>query len=242
MKVLDIEPKEVLVFTANPSNKQPSRSLKLTNISDGIVAFKVKTTAPKSYLVRPSSGTLMKGKHEDVQIIMQPREQAPNEWPPSNHRFLVQAIPVDDASGVSRDSWSNFPKDQLQEKRLNVEYKEQPDQLPMADIAGGGVGRAPAGAGSVPTSTTGGGAGGWQQAAEEFKQQGTGPTKEKYEELVKYTINLEANHKKVEAELNDLKAMGKTAGREAGGGYSKRDIILVALIVFALSYAVKFIG
>lgn len=40
--------------------------IKLTNPTDKIVCFKVKTTAPKRYCVRPNSGTIESKKSTDV--------------------------------------------------------------------------------------------------------------------------------------------------------------------------------
>ena len=43
------------------------------------MAFKVKTTSPKKYCVRPSSGVVEAGGSKEVQVIM----QAQREYPPS---------------------------------------------------------------------------------------------------------------------------------------------------------------
>lgn len=86
----------------------------LINKTSGYVAFKVKTTAPKSYLVRLSAATLGPHSREEVTIILQP----PGEG--QNHRFLVQAVQVTSSQPVSRDQWSEFKKEQIEEQRLNV--------------------------------------------------------------------------------------------------------------------------
>ncbi len=56
-----------LLATINVTNKDP----------DNKVAFKVKTTAPKRYVVRPSSGVVPAGQATAVQIIMQAQREAP---------------------------------------------------------------------------------------------------------------------------------------------------------------------
>ena len=43
---------------SGPFNEVVTADLKLTNPSDKTVCFKVKTTAPKRYCVRPNSGVL----------------------------------------------------------------------------------------------------------------------------------------------------------------------------------------
>jgi len=123
MTLLKIEPEDSLYFCKTPQHNQPARILKLTNASSGHVAFKVKTTAPKSYLVRPSSGTVRPGESQEVQIILQP--PSGNDGPANNHRFLVQAVVAKDAEAVSRDAWAEIPKDKVQEHRLNVVLEER---------------------------------------------------------------------------------------------------------------------
>ncbi|KAF8380484.1 hypothetical protein HHK36_027971 [Tetracentron sinense] len=72
-------------------NKQSSCSLQLTNKSDQYVAFKVKTTNPKKYCVRPNTGIVSPGTTCDVTVTM----QAQNEAPPDMHskdKFLLQSV------------------------------------------------------------------------------------------------------------------------------------------------------
>jgi hypothetical protein len=54
-------------------------TLALQNPGGERVAFKVKTTSPKKYCVRPSSGIVEPGSSKEVQVIM----QAQREYPPS---------------------------------------------------------------------------------------------------------------------------------------------------------------
>jgi len=42
----------------------------------GGVAFKIKTTKPKRYLVRPNQSILMAGERREVAILMSPEKQA----------------------------------------------------------------------------------------------------------------------------------------------------------------------
>merc|ERR1719221_1559579 len=102
MTLLTLEPDTELLFCKSASTTSPSRMLKLTNTSSEHVAFKVKTTAPKSYLVRPSTGTLPPGDAQEVQIILQP--QSGNEGAAgTSDRFLVQAVKVNAGEEVTRE-------------------------------------------------------------------------------------------------------------------------------------------
>ena len=86
LKLVALEPAKDLEFDLK--SKEPvEQKLVITNISGGPIAFKVKTTAPKAYLVRPSNDMLAAGRSVDVKILLQPGVE--RDTP---HRFLVQAV------------------------------------------------------------------------------------------------------------------------------------------------------
>lgn len=217
MTLLAIEPDTTLHFCKTPQQTTPNRMLKLTNLSSGNVAFKVKTTAPKSYLVRPSSGTLRPKESQEVQIILQP--QGSGDGQASNHRFLVQAVAVTSAEPVSRDQWMEFQKsskDGIQEQRLNVVLEEN-----VAD--GDRALTEPAGWSGAPTDSL----------------SPPADLKVKYDELVQYTLMLEKNKKKLDCDLQALQS--SKGSKSVGGGYTNIHLILVAIIAFILSYAAKLV-
>ena len=55
-------------------NKTLEKSLFLKNNSEYAVAFKVKTTAPKRYCVRPNSSVIKAHESMEVRIVMQARD------------------------------------------------------------------------------------------------------------------------------------------------------------------------
>uniref|UniRef100_A0A4W5JS73 Vesicle-associated membrane protein-associated protein A n=1 Tax=Hucho hucho TaxID=62062 RepID=A0A4W5JS73_9TELE len=57
---------------------------------DRRVCFKVKTTAPRRYCVRPNSGIIDAGATVTVSVMLQPFDYDPNEK--SKHKFMVQSI------------------------------------------------------------------------------------------------------------------------------------------------------
>eukprot|EP00450_Noctiluca_scintillans_P001139 CAMPEP_0194498766 /NCGR_PEP_ID=MMETSP0253-20130528/15297_1 /TAXON_ID=2966 /ORGANISM="Noctiluca scintillans" /LENGTH=199 /DNA_ID=CAMNT_0039340453 /DNA_START=39 /DNA_END=638 /DNA_ORIENTATION=- len=87
----------------------------VTNVSDQHVAFKVKTTTPKSYVVKPSYHTLRPAESTDVQITLQ--LQAGDSV--NSHLFLVQAVPAPSGEAFSREQWSNF-EHVIQQTKLSV--------------------------------------------------------------------------------------------------------------------------
>eukprot|EP00928_Gymnodinium_smaydae_P002674 TRINITY_DN1095_c0_g1_i6.p1 TRINITY_DN1095_c0_g1~~TRINITY_DN1095_c0_g1_i6.p1 ORF type:complete len:263 (-),score=61.16 TRINITY_DN1095_c0_g1_i6:175-963(-) len=226
-RLLQLEPESTLHFTKTATNANPSRTLKLKNITNGNVAFKVKTTAPKSYLVRPSSGTLAAQDSQEVQIILQPQS---GDGQANNHRFLVQAIAVAGLEQVSREQWNEYQKskDAIHEQRLSVVLEEQE----------GDAGAAKAGGLSSSVSGASGAAGAERGLATDNSS--SQPLQVKYDELVQYTLMLEKNKRKLEA---DLAALQGTKGAQAGvgGSYTSVQVFLVALVAFFLAYAAKFV-
>jgi DNA-directed RNA polymerase I, II, and III subunit RPABC2 len=215
---LTLEPNDSLHFVKTPQQNNPNRILKLTNTSSDIIAFKVKTTAPKSYLVRPSAGVLRQKETQDVQIILQPT--GTDGGAANNHRFLVQAVSVSNDNALSREDWSSYPKESIQECRLSVVLEErQNDNEPASNKVEEKPPRKPE-LGPGPADS--------------------GDLKVKYDELVAYTLMLEKEKKKVEEELD--KAKKSSSGGGSVEGYSFKMLILVGLVVFLLSYAIKFIS
>ncbi len=61
-------------FSTVVLNKTLEKSLFLKNNSEYAVAFKVKTTAPKRYCVRPNSSVIKAHESMEVRIVMQARD------------------------------------------------------------------------------------------------------------------------------------------------------------------------
>lgn len=96
-------------------------TLTLTNPGKEKVAFKVKTTSPKKYCVRPSSGVVEPGSSKDVQVIM----QAQREYPPSledvKDKFLVQStIASPDTREVGADTFDPATNKTIRQTKLRV--------------------------------------------------------------------------------------------------------------------------
>ncbi|OEL14332.1 Vesicle-associated protein 1-2 [Dichanthelium oligosanthes] len=74
-------------------NKQISCTLQLTNKTDKQVVFKVKTTSPKKYCVRPNNGIVAPRSTADVVVTMQAQREAPPDMQ-CKDKFLVQSAIV----------------------------------------------------------------------------------------------------------------------------------------------------
>jgi DNA-directed RNA polymerase I, II, and III subunit RPABC2 len=210
MKLLALEPDQTLYFRKSPNSATAPELLKLTNKSTGYVAFKVKTTAPKSYLVRPSTGVLKAGATTEVQIILQqPGQGADTEA--NLHRFLVQAVPSMTGAVPTREDWADWQsrKDLIQEQKLSV----------LLDACEGDAMAKPVDDASRTTNAG---------HSEDLQV--------KYDELVRFTLDLEKQKKKLEESLGALQSSKGGPSSSARRGYSTFHLILVAVLSFLLSY------
>jgi BMFP domain-containing protein YqiC len=74
--------------------KQIPTSLRLFNPTGEDVAFKVKTTSPKKYCVRPNTGIVSPQGTVEVMVIMQVQKEPPANPAQIKDKFLVQSLPL----------------------------------------------------------------------------------------------------------------------------------------------------
>ncbi|XP_074560523.1 vesicle-associated protein 1-2-like, partial [Curcuma longa] len=125
-ELLEIDPLE-LKFPFE-LKKQISCSLQLTNKSDNYVAFKVKTTSPKKYCVRPNSGVVLPRSTCDVIVTMQAQREAPPDMQ-CKDKFLVQSVIVDQGASAKDVTTEMFGKESanvVDEVKLRVLYVPPP--------------------------------------------------------------------------------------------------------------------
>nr|XP_046253033.1 vesicle-associated membrane protein-associated protein B-like isoform X2 [Scatophagus argus] len=119
-QVLVLEPQHELKFRG-PFTDVVTATLKLTNPTDRNVCFKVKTTAPRRYCVRPNSGIIDAGTSINVSVMLQPFDYDPNEK--SKHKFMVQSMlaPYDmtDMEGV----WKEAKPEELMDSKLRCAFE-----------------------------------------------------------------------------------------------------------------------
>ncbi|TVU29041.1 hypothetical protein EJB05_20583, partial [Eragrostis curvula] len=104
--------------------KQISCSLQLTNKTDEQVAFKVKTTSPKKYCVRPNNGIVPPRSTADVLVTMQAQLDAPPDMQ-CKDKFLVQsAIVGKDVTpkDITGDMFTKQSGNVVDEVKLKVVY------------------------------------------------------------------------------------------------------------------------
>ncbi|GAA5900920.1 hypothetical protein JCM8208_007565 [Rhodotorula glutinis] len=77
-----------------PLTQLVKRSLSVSNHNSQAVAYKVKTTAPKQYCVRPNSGRIEPGETVEVQVLLQPMKEDPAPGARCRDKFLVQSVAI----------------------------------------------------------------------------------------------------------------------------------------------------
>ncbi|KAF2709175.1 VAMP-associated protein [Pleomassaria siparia CBS 279.74] len=108
-----------------PFQHEVSQTLRLGNPHSDPVAFKVKTTAPKQYCVRPNSGRIEPGKDVEVQILLQAMKEDPAPDAKCRDKFLVQSVLItaDKEFANVASLWSHTEqtnKSAIQEKKIRV--------------------------------------------------------------------------------------------------------------------------
>uniref|UniRef100_A0ACD5TNE0 Uncharacterized protein n=1 Tax=Avena sativa TaxID=4498 RepID=A0ACD5TNE0_AVESA len=125
--LLDVEPPE-LQFPFE-LDKQISCPLKMTNKTDRTVAFKVKTTSPKKYCVRPNNGVVLPRSTCEVVVTMQAQTVAPPDLQ-CKDKFLVQSVVVGDGLSAKDITPQMFMKEEgnvVEEVRMRVVYVMPPE-------------------------------------------------------------------------------------------------------------------
>ncbi|XP_020548271.1 vesicle-associated protein 2-2 isoform X2 [Sesamum indicum] len=91
MQLVEIQPRELKFIIE--VKKQSSCTVHLANVTDQYIAFKVKTTSPKKYCVRPNVGIIKPKSTYSFTVTMQAQKSAPSEML-CKDKFLIQSTVV----------------------------------------------------------------------------------------------------------------------------------------------------
>ncbi|KAI6248194.1 hypothetical protein HI914_03718 [Erysiphe necator] len=122
---IEIDPIELSFH--RPFTSEVSQILKIKNPNQTHVAFKVKTTAPKQYCVRPNCGKIEPGKEVEVNVLLQAMKEDPPLDTRCRDKFLVQSVAVagENENPLQGATWRNVDeadKTAIQEKKIKVTY------------------------------------------------------------------------------------------------------------------------
>ncbi|KAA8649145.1 putative integral ER membrane protein Scs2 [Aspergillus tanneri] len=130
-----LEPPE-LAFQ-RPFNREVCQILHLSNDNPEPVVFKVKTTAPKHYCVRPNSGRIEPGKNVEVQVLLQAMKEEPAVDAKCKDKFLVQTVAVTGEMEFANVTsiFEKASKSSIQERKIRVNWLAAEDSAPAEQEA-----------------------------------------------------------------------------------------------------------
>ncbi|KAL2511479.1 Vesicle-associated protein 1-3 [Abeliophyllum distichum] len=120
--------------------KQSSCSMQLTNKTDQHIAFKVKTTSPKRYCVRPNAGVVLPNSVCNVTVTMQAHKEALADMQ-CKDKFLVQSVFAPGATtnkDITPEMFNRKDGKIVNEVKLRVIYipANPPSPVPEGDEEG----------------------------------------------------------------------------------------------------------
>ncbi|KAI8431601.1 hypothetical protein MSG28_016090 [Choristoneura fumiferana] len=122
-EMLRLNPNDTIVFKSE--NDELSGQFTITNMDESAVSFKIRTTAPEKFRVRPSSGTLATGASQTVQIVVQPGFQFRTV---TKDRFLVMSVQIPKIDVTPKelaDVWQKSSGSKVDEYRLKCHFPEK---------------------------------------------------------------------------------------------------------------------
>ncbi|XP_043086496.1 motile sperm domain-containing protein 2 [Puntigrus tetrazona] len=124
--LLHISPSEELRFGAKESEKKCL--IVLNNVTKNHVAFKVRTTAPEKYRVKPSNSSCEPGASVEIVVSLHGGFQASPQ-----DRFLVMAAEMESSGGAGVSElaqfWKEVSKAKVMEHRLRCHVLEIPKSI-----------------------------------------------------------------------------------------------------------------
>ncbi|XP_046842246.1 vesicle-associated membrane protein-associated protein A-like isoform X2 [Xenia sp. Carnegie-2017] len=124
-QILEIDPAHELHFKG-PFNKAVNCNIVLRNPTEKRVCFKVKTTAPKKYCVRPNSGIIDPRSKVSVAVMLQPFDFDVKEK--SRHKFMVQSIIILENTDNMDNIWKEAKPDQIMDSKLKCIFDPADDE------------------------------------------------------------------------------------------------------------------
>ncbi|XP_039286828.1 vesicle-associated membrane protein-associated protein B [Nilaparvata lugens] len=119
-QVLIIDPQNELKFRG-PFTQPVTSYIKLSNPTTTPVVFKIKTTAPKRYCVRPNAGVVEPKSLIPIAVSLQPFEFDPNEK--NKHKFMVQTMIVQDSRVNLETLWKEVDSENLMDSKLKCVFE-----------------------------------------------------------------------------------------------------------------------
>ncbi|KAI6208827.1 hypothetical protein M3Y96_00156300 [Aphelenchoides besseyi] len=121
-QILQLNPPTELSFEG-PFTEVVTTQLTLSNPTDEIVYFKVKTTAPRYYCVRPNSGIINGHGSAKISVMLQPVDQpATLEKDRTRHKFMIQSAVAANESIPVEEFWKSVNPSDVMDTKLKVVF------------------------------------------------------------------------------------------------------------------------
>jgi len=151
-QVAILEPKNELRFKG-PFSDITTSYLKITNPTDRRMCFKVKTTAPKRYCVRPNNGIVEPKATTQIAVMLQPFDINSGEEK-NKHKFMVQTMFAPDGDFSQDNLWRDASPDQIMDSKLKCVFEQPPPAPSTGSAITNSMGDAPlAAAATQPASS-----------------------------------------------------------------------------------------
>lgn len=219
--------------------KQISCSLNLTNSSDNHVAFKVKTTNPKKYCVRPNTGVVTPHTTCHVIVTMQAQKEAPTDMQ-CKDKFLLQSVVVSPgtaAKDITPEMFNKESGNHVDECKLRVVYTSPP-QPPSPVREGSEEGSSPRASLSENGAMNSSELSSMQvPRAQNESQEKSSEAKALISKLTAERDSAIQMNKKLQQELDMLRRESERSSR--GGGIPLMYVVIIALLGILLGYVFK---
>ncbi|XP_063978647.1 vesicle-associated membrane protein-associated protein B [Diachasmimorpha longicaudata] len=122
-QIVIIEPQGELRFRGPFTGSPVTSYIKLINPSNEKFFFKIKTTAPKRYCVRPNSGMLKAKQVLEIAVCLQPYEFVASEK--NKHKFMVQTMVASegDPHDFVNEVWKDVDPNRIMDYKLKCVFE-----------------------------------------------------------------------------------------------------------------------
>ncbi|KAI8140453.1 PapD-like protein [Fennellomyces sp. T-0311] len=229
---VQIEPEQFLTFQ-RPLTRVVEETLTIRNNTSSPIAFKVKTTAPKQYCVRPNSGLVNPNSTRDVAVMLQPFKMEPELDYRCKDKFLVQTVqvPADKQLLPINDLWAQTEANDvssISQHKLRCAFlpvNAEAHQEPLTELTNGTA---------VPTLNE-------PHHASPERDVSNGSLHDDFGKTQDQMLEMKEKLQAYERELEAMRQRSQAVPSEvvqATQGYPIQVLVMVAIAVFAMSYAI----
>ncbi|GLT51955.1 hypothetical protein SLA2020_253250 [Shorea laevis] len=214
--------------------RQSSCSMQLTNKTEKYVAFKVKTTNPRKYCVRPNSGIVLPRSACNVTVTMQAQREAPPDMQ-CKDKFLLQSVVAPDGAtskDVTPEMFNKEPGKVVEEFKLRVIYI--PANRPSPVPEGSEEGTSP----RASIHENGNQNASFEDVSRSLEEP-KGESSKAWSLISRLTEEKTAALQKNQKLHQELEMMRKEISKSRAGGFSMLLVVLIGILGILIGYFIK---